>query len=157
QKDMDKGTKNYSIDHIFASTNPHVLVEQTKSASEGLETVLTKPTTWKGVSHIEQHIKEEFNTYPDLSNSADAMKDIKLEELSKLVQNMEADFMDLNSPEDEPIIVVDESEEEEEVYKTEDVHATSQIEIKDTPVLTPPSPRSIQLQELTNQVLILQS
>ncbi|GJV93511.1 hypothetical protein Tco_1541324 [Tanacetum coccineum] len=134
QQDMDKGTKNYSIYHIFAGTNQHVHVEQTKYASEGLETVLTKPTTWKGASHIEQHIKKEFNTYPDLSNSADATKDIKLEESSKLVQNVEAGFMDLDSPEDEPIIVVDESEEEEEADKTEDVHATSQTETKDTPL-----------------------
>ncbi|GJR19001.1 hypothetical protein Tco_0967528 [Tanacetum coccineum] len=115
-------------------TNPHVLVEQTKSASEGLETILTKPITWKGASHIEQHIKEEFNTYPNLSNSADATKDIKLEESSNLVQNVEAGFIDLDSPKDEPIIVVDESKEEEKADKTEDVHATFQTETEDTPL-----------------------
>ncbi|GJZ75159.1 hypothetical protein Tco_0639624 [Tanacetum coccineum] len=35
--------------------------------------------------HIEQQIEEEFNTYPDLFSSDDAKKDIKLEDLSKLV------------------------------------------------------------------------
>ncbi|GJW93270.1 retrovirus-related pol polyprotein from transposon TNT 1-94 [Tanacetum coccineum] len=57
----------------------------------------------------------------------------------------------LDSPkDDEPIIVQDEEEEE--------VHAEAHIETEDTSVLkTPSSPRSIQIQELTNQGLILQS
>ncbi|GJS42694.1 reverse transcriptase domain-containing protein [Tanacetum coccineum] len=56
---------------------------------------------------------DEFNTSPDLSNSDDSLKDIKLEDFSKLVQNVKVDFMDLDSPEDdEPIIIQDEDEEE---------------------------------------------
>ncbi|GJS75393.1 hypothetical protein Tco_0725274, partial [Tanacetum coccineum] len=42
QQVIDKGTKIFSFDHIITSTNPHVLVDKTKSASEGLETVYTK-------------------------------------------------------------------------------------------------------------------
>nr|GEZ37479.1 hypothetical protein [Tanacetum cinerariifolium] len=42
---MDEGTKNTSYDHISAGTDPHVLAEQTKSVSEGLETVFTQPIT----------------------------------------------------------------------------------------------------------------
>ncbi|GKB59365.1 hypothetical protein Tco_0915551 [Tanacetum coccineum] len=117
------------------------------SASEGLETVLTKPATRKGASHIEQQIEEEFNTSPDLSSSDDAKKEIKLEDLSNLVQNVKADFMDLDLPEDEPIIVVDESEEEEEANKTKYIHATFHTETEDTSVPTPPSPRKLELEK----------
>ncbi|GJS20728.1 hypothetical protein Tco_0449360 [Tanacetum coccineum] len=45
QQGKDEGTKNYSLDHIFAGTNPNVLVDKTKSVSDGLETVLTTPET----------------------------------------------------------------------------------------------------------------
>ncbi|GKD43725.1 hypothetical protein Tco_1268370 [Tanacetum coccineum] len=44
--------------------------EKTKSASEGLETFLTKHATGKGASYIEkeiEYVEEEFNTSPDLS------------------------------------------------------------------------------------------
>ncbi|GJT57289.1 retrovirus-related pol polyprotein from transposon TNT 1-94 [Tanacetum coccineum] len=114
---------------LNSSTNLCVLVEKTISASKGLETVLTQPTIGKGASDITKKIEEEFNTSPDLSSSKDTQKEIKLEDLSKLVQDMRIDFMDLDSPnDDEPIIVQDESDKE--------VHAKK---------------------ELTNQVLLLQS
>ncbi|GKC37121.1 hypothetical protein Tco_1049505 [Tanacetum coccineum] len=41
QQHMDKGTKNYSIDHIFTGTKPSVLVDQTKSTGDGLKTAYT--------------------------------------------------------------------------------------------------------------------
>ncbi|GKF71401.1 hypothetical protein Tco_0207515, partial [Tanacetum coccineum] len=41
--------------------------------------------------------------------------------------------------------------------KDEGIHSTSNVETEDTSASKPPSYRSIQLQELTNQVLILQS
>ncbi|GJZ57932.1 hypothetical protein Tco_0613426 [Tanacetum coccineum] len=62
----------------------------------------------------------------------------------------QVDFMDLDSLEDDPNIVVDESEEDDE-----EVHATSNVETEDTSAPKPLSLRSIQFQELTNQVLIL--
>ncbi|GJS91788.1 hypothetical protein Tco_0774424 [Tanacetum coccineum] len=109
QQGIVKGTKTISFDHIFVGTDPHVLVEKNKSASEGLETVLTKPATGKGAIYIEKEIEfveEEFNTSPDLSSLDDTKKEIKLKDLSKLVPNLEVDFIDLDSPEgDEPIII----------------------------------------------------
>ncbi|GJT67573.1 hypothetical protein Tco_1019053 [Tanacetum coccineum] len=39
---MDKGTKNYAPDHIFAGTNPSVLVDSTKFGRDGLTTNHTK-------------------------------------------------------------------------------------------------------------------
>ncbi|GJV04698.1 hypothetical protein Tco_1338267, partial [Tanacetum coccineum] len=74
------------------------------SQQQGLETALTKLATGKGASYIEKEnecTKEEFNTSPDLSSSNDKKKEIKLEDLSKLVLNMDVDFMDLDSPEDD--------------------------------------------------------
>ncbi|GJU88384.1 hypothetical protein Tco_1300807 [Tanacetum coccineum] len=94
-------------------------IEKTKSASEWLETVLTKPTTMKGVSTIKKEIKEEFNTSHDLSSSEDTQKEIKLEDLTKLVQDVQP----------------------KEPKETEDASASH-----------PPSPKTIQIQKLTNQL-----
>ncbi|GKE08299.1 hypothetical protein Tco_1411850 [Tanacetum coccineum] len=58
---------------------------------------------------------------------------------------------DLDSLEDDLVIVVDDSDEDEE----DEVHATENVKIEDTLVPTSSSPRSSQIQELTNQVLIL--
>ncbi|GJT54559.1 hypothetical protein Tco_0989613 [Tanacetum coccineum] len=123
QQGIVKRTKNFSLDHIFAGTDPYALVEKTKSASEGLETVLTQPATGKGASYVKKEITfvekdasfgaDEFLTSPDLSSSDDTKKEIKLQDLSKLVLNLDVDFIDLDSPEDDqPIIVEDEEEEE---------------------------------------------
>nr|GEU88544.1 retrovirus-related Pol polyprotein from transposon TNT 1-94 [Tanacetum cinerariifolium] len=122
QQGMDKGTNTISFDHISTGTNPHVLVEKTKSASKGLETVLTKPVIGKRANYIEKEIEyaeEEFNTSPDLSSSDDTKKEINLEDLSKLVLNMDVDFMNLDSPEDEQTIII-EDEEEENIHAEKD-------------------------------------
>ncbi|GJU05272.1 hypothetical protein Tco_1121702 [Tanacetum coccineum] len=60
---------------------------------------------------------------------------------------------DLESPKDNPVIVVGDSDEDED----DEVHATKNVETKDTLVPKSSSHRSSQIQELTNQVLILQS
>ncbi|GJX44409.1 hypothetical protein Tco_0261085 [Tanacetum coccineum] len=78
------------------------------------------------------HLSADTDLNIKEASSNEASQMIKLEDLSKLVHNVKADFMELDSPEDDPIIVVAE-------------------------IPKPPSPRFIQLQELTNQVLILQS
>nr|GEW61359.1 hypothetical protein [Tanacetum cinerariifolium] len=83
----DEGPNKLSLDHIIASTNPHVLIEKTKSMSKGLEIVLTQPTIGKGASDIAKKIEEEFNTSFDLSSFEDTQKEIKLKDLSKLVQD----------------------------------------------------------------------
>ncbi|GKA11450.1 hypothetical protein Tco_0690996 [Tanacetum coccineum] len=151
----DEGPNKLSLDNIFLGTNLHVLVEKMKSTSEGLETVLTPPTIGKGDNNIAKEIKEEFNTSPDLSNSNDALKGIKLEDLSKLVQDVGVEFMNLDSPKDnEPIIVQDDSDEE---VHAEKVQTEEPKETVDALAPHPSSRNSIQIQELTNQVLLLQS
>ncbi|GKC37609.1 hypothetical protein Tco_1049993 [Tanacetum coccineum] len=69
--------------------------------------------------------------------------------LADQTKSVSEGFKDLDSPEDDLVIVVDDSDEdkEDEVYTT----------TKDTSVLKSSSPRSSQIQELTNQVLIHQS
>ncbi|GJR68897.1 hypothetical protein Tco_0014962 [Tanacetum coccineum] len=122
QQGMDKGTQNYSLDNIFAETNPSVLIDKTKSAGDGLKTAHTETCTNLETSKAEKEVSlgdDEFNTSPNLSSSNDAKTKIKLEDLSKLVQNVYIDFMDLDSPkDDEPIIVQDDSDEE--VYAEKD-------------------------------------
>ncbi|GJS21459.1 retrovirus-related pol polyprotein from transposon TNT 1-94 [Tanacetum coccineum] len=142
QQGMDKGTKNTLYDHLFAGTDPHVLADQTKSVSEGLETVLTQPIIGKGSSSNARKFEEE-----ESSNI------IKLEDLAKLVSNVEPIFKYLDSPEDDPVIVVDDSDEDKE----DKVHTTPNAKTEDTSVPKSSSLRSFQIQELTNQVLILQS
>ncbi|GJT78257.1 hypothetical protein Tco_1044982 [Tanacetum coccineum] len=80
QQGMDEGTKNTSFHHISTGTDPRVLADQTKSVSEGLETVLTQPITGKGASSIARQVEEE-----------EASNTIKLEDLAKLVNEDEED------------------------------------------------------------------
>ncbi|GKE31715.1 hypothetical protein Tco_1451037, partial [Tanacetum coccineum] len=119
------------------STDPYVLADQTKSVSEGLETVLTQPLTGKGASSIARQVEEE-----------EASSTIKLEDLAKLVSNVQTSFKGLYSPEDDHVIVVDNSGQDEE----DEVHTTTNVETDDTSVPKSSSPRSSQIQELTNQL-----
>nr|GEY40941.1 hypothetical protein [Tanacetum cinerariifolium] len=108
--------------------------------SEGLENVLTQPIIGKGASSIARPVEEE-----------EASNTIKLEDLAKLVSNVEPSFKDIDSPEDDHVIIVDDSNEDEE----DEVHPTLNAANEDTPVPKSSSPKSSQIQKLTNQVLIL--
>nr|GFA34669.1 hypothetical protein [Tanacetum cinerariifolium] len=138
QQGMVEGTKNTSCDHIFVGTNPHVLVGQTKSISEGLETVLTQPITGKGANFIGRQVEEE-----------EASSTIKLEDLAKLVSNVEPSFKYLDSPKDDPVITLDDSDEDEKdlnellvkslkskfskILSTHDFSSSLPTEMKDLP------------------------
>ncbi|GKA98163.1 hypothetical protein Tco_0826057 [Tanacetum coccineum] len=76
-----------------------------------------------------------------------------LEDLAKLVSNVQPSFKYLDSLEDDPVIVVDDSNE----YKDDGVDTTTNAKMEDTSVSKSLSPMSSQIQELTIQVLILQS
>nr|GEX13557.1 hypothetical protein [Tanacetum cinerariifolium] len=58
----------------------------------------------------------------------EASRTIKLEDLAKLVSSVQPSFKDPDSPEDNPIIVVDDSDEDE----ANEVHATTNVETEDT-------------------------
>ncbi|GKE76526.1 hypothetical protein Tco_1542646, partial [Tanacetum coccineum] len=112
---------------LSSGINPHVLADQTKSVSEGLENVPTQPIIGKEASSIARQVKED-----------EASSTIKLEDLAKLVSNVEPRFKDLDSPEDDPVIVVVDSDEDEE----DEVHPTPNSETEDTSVPKSSSPSS---------------
>ncbi|GKA09427.1 hypothetical protein Tco_0688758 [Tanacetum coccineum] len=95
---------------------------------QGLETILTQPTTRKGASSIARQVEED-----------EASRTIKLEDLAKLVSSVQPSFKDLDSLEDDHIIVVDDSDKYKEAGK---VHATINVETKDTLVPKSSSPRT---------------
>nr|GEU89404.1 hypothetical protein [Tanacetum cinerariifolium] len=90
--------------------NPQFSNGQTKSISDGLEIVLTQPTTTeKGASFTTIHGDKE-----------EASSTIKLEDLAKLVSQIQPSFKDLDSPEDDHVVIVDESDEDKPNAKTKD-------------------------------------
>ncbi|GJS72330.1 hypothetical protein Tco_0705171 [Tanacetum coccineum] len=95
-----------------------------------------KKITLKKGSSIARQVEEE-----------EASSTIKLEDLAKLVSNVQPSFKDLDSPEDDPVIIVDNDKDKED-----EVHTTTNDETKDTSVPKSSSPRSSHIQELTNQV-----
>nr|GEX92705.1 hypothetical protein [Tanacetum cinerariifolium] len=94
--------------------------DQTKSISEGLETVLTQPTTKKGASSTAIHGDKEEASTAIHGDKEEASSTIKLEDLAKLVSQIQPSFKDLDLPEDDPIIIVGKSDEDEQNAKTED-------------------------------------
>ncbi|GJU36173.1 hypothetical protein Tco_1184527 [Tanacetum coccineum] len=116
QQGMNEGTKNTSYDYLFAGTDPHVLADQTKSVSEWLENVLTQPITRKGASSVARQIEVETSSI------------IKLEDLAKLMSHVQPSFKNLDSLEDDPVRMVDDSDEDED----DEVHATENLETEDT-------------------------
>nr|GEU82782.1 hypothetical protein [Tanacetum cinerariifolium] len=109
---------------LSSGTDSNVLADKTKSVSDELETVLTTPEIIN-VTQPSEEIK---------------FGEIKLEDLVILVPNVNADFKDMDSPEDDPIIMVDDSEEDEEEDKNDEIHSTINDETKDISSSTPPSP-----------------
>nr|GEY56070.1 hypothetical protein [Tanacetum cinerariifolium] len=95
----------------------------------------------KRASSITRHVEEE-----------EAFITITLEDLAKLVSNVQPSFKDVDLHEDDPVIIIEESDEEEN-----EIHATKNVKIEDTSVPKSPYPKCSLIQELTNQVLILQS
>nr|GEV99783.1 hypothetical protein [Tanacetum cinerariifolium] len=88
--------------------HPMSKIEATKSMPP------LKKATESQTSHSGKRKKsDKFNTFPDLSNSDDAPKEIKMEDLSKRVKDIGINLTDLDSSkDDQPFIVQDEDEEE---------------------------------------------
>ncbi|GJX30081.1 retrovirus-related pol polyprotein from transposon TNT 1-94 [Tanacetum coccineum] len=89
------------------------------------------------------------------SRAANISKKIKLEDLSEFLKDIRSVFFTPDSPQDDLIIVTDESEKEE--ADKDDTHATSHNVYEDTIVLPPPSSKLAQIQDLMAQVHLLQS
>ncbi|GJT43883.1 hypothetical protein Tco_0952598 [Tanacetum coccineum] len=97
--------------HPQLRTNPSVLVDQTKSAGDGLKT-----------AHTDSGTNKE-------SRADEISKKIKLVDLSNLLKDTRSAFFTPDSLQDEPIIVSDESEEEK--VEKDDTYATSHDSQKD--------------------------
>nr|GEU37036.1 hypothetical protein [Tanacetum cinerariifolium] len=123
--------------YLHNKTKPNMLVR-------GLETVLTQPTIEKGSSSTVIHSDKKESSTAIHGDKEEASSTIKLEDLEKLVSQIQPSFNDLDSLKDDHVIIVDESDEDEPNAKT-----------KDTLVLRCSSTGFSQNQELTNQVLIL--
>ncbi|GJZ02673.1 hypothetical protein Tco_0520634 [Tanacetum coccineum] len=105
----------------------------------------------------------EDGAHSQLSSGYDASADSTAEAGSELsapndsipsqqdiLKDKRSTFLTPDSPQDEPIIVLDESEEEE-FAKDKDTHASSHDVPEDTSIPHPPSPKSAQIQELMAQ------
>ncbi|GKA05449.1 hypothetical protein Tco_0684569 [Tanacetum coccineum] len=115
--------------------HPQLSSDKTKSARDGLKTAYTNSGT-----------NEE-------SRADDISKKIKLEDLSEFLKDTRSAFFTPDSPQDEPIIVTDESEEED--ADEEETHDTSQDMPEDTSIPPPLSPKSAKIQELMARVQLL--
>ncbi|GKE20572.1 hypothetical protein Tco_1432084 [Tanacetum coccineum] len=113
---------------------PNDSIPQQQGMNKGTKnTSLDRISAGKEASSIARKVKEE-----------EASRTIKLEDLAKLVSHVQPSFKDLDSPKDYPIIVVDDSDEDEEADKDE-VHTTTNAETEDASVLKSSSPRSSQI------------
>ncbi|GKA61765.1 hypothetical protein Tco_0761284 [Tanacetum coccineum] len=117
--------------------HPQLSSDKTKAAGDGLKT-----------AHTDSSANKE-------SKADDISLKVKLKDLSNILKDTRSAFFSPDSPSDEPIIVSDESEEEEEVAK--DKQATSHDVLEDTLVPPPTSLKSTQIQELIDEVAELKN
>nr|GEW41180.1 hypothetical protein [Tanacetum cinerariifolium] len=110
--------------------HPQLSSEKTKSVGDGLKT-----------THTTSSANEE-------SGADDISQKVKLEDLADILKDTRSAFFTLDSLTDEPIIVSDVSEEEENAKNDKDTEDT---------LVPPPSPKSSQLKELMDHVHLLQS
>nr|GEX80703.1 retrovirus-related Pol polyprotein from transposon TNT 1-94 [Tanacetum cinerariifolium] len=94
--------------------HPQLSSDKTKSAEDGLKT-----------AHTDLGENKE-------SRADDILLKVKLEDLSDILKDTRSSFFTLDSPPDKPIIILDESEDEEEVAKDKDTEATAHDISKDT-------------------------
>ncbi|GJZ59036.1 hypothetical protein Tco_0614852 [Tanacetum coccineum] len=74
-------------------------------------------TSFDHISAITDHMS--LLTQPNLFSKEETSSTIKLEDLAKLVSNVLPSFKDLDSPEDDPVIIVNDSDKDEKMEKDE--------------------------------------
>ncbi|GJS65010.1 hypothetical protein Tco_0679574 [Tanacetum coccineum] len=106
-------------------------------SSNGVRDLATSPGNvadrWVKTAHTDSGRNEE-------SRADDISKKLKLEDLSEFLKDTRSALFTLDSTQDDPIIVTDESEEDE--ADKEDTHNTSHDVPEDTSVPPPPFPKS---------------
>ncbi|GKC32506.1 hypothetical protein Tco_1039800 [Tanacetum coccineum] len=130
---------------------------KSSSAKEKIPSYSSPPTPVVGEMHKDAQqaaggptsleATDEEGAHPQLSSGTnkefradDISKKIKLEDLSEFLKDTRSAFFTPDSPQDDPIIVTDESEEEE--ADKEDTHDTSHDVPEDTLAPPPPSLKS---------------
>ncbi|GKG20981.1 hypothetical protein Tco_0380782, partial [Tanacetum coccineum] len=78
-----------------------------------------------------------------------------LEDLSQFMHDARSAFLSPDSLIDEPIIVLDRSYDEEDADANTSTHDASHTKTKDNLAAHPPSLKSVQIQELKDQVILL--
>ncbi|GJS27999.1 hypothetical protein Tco_0488619 [Tanacetum coccineum] len=86
--DMNEGTKNYSFDHIFAGSNPSVLVDKTKSARNGLKIAHTDLDKSEKEEAVKEDTHDTFHDMPEDTSVPPhpSLKSSQIQELMAQVQ-----------------------------------------------------------------------
>nr|GEW73616.1 hypothetical protein [Tanacetum cinerariifolium] len=132
---LSSGMSAFNLnDHIYSASfiiHSESALGNDASATSTTEADLinSAPSDFVPQQQVTSQIEEETSTT------------IKLEDLAKLVSHVQPSFKDLDLPKDDLIIFVNDSDE---------VHATENVKTEDTLVPKSSSPRSSQVQELTN-------
>nr|GEY62006.1 hypothetical protein [Tanacetum cinerariifolium] len=123
------------IIHFESASGNDALVASTAEADPGNSASGDFPITRKRASSVASQIEEEtFIT-------------IKLEDLANLMSHVQPSFKDLDSPEDDPLTVVNDSDEDE----NDEFHATKNVETEDTLVPKSLSPRVLKNQDFKHK------
>ncbi|GJZ78824.1 hypothetical protein Tco_0643661 [Tanacetum coccineum] len=118
------------------------------TSEEGSHPQLSSAEADPGISATSDFVPKKQGAN-ETSRADDISRKVKLEDLLDILKDTRSSFFTPDSLTDEPIIVLDESEEDEEVAKDKDT--------EDTLVLPPLSLKLTQIQELMAQVHLLQS
>ncbi|GJX70119.1 hypothetical protein Tco_0307290 [Tanacetum coccineum] len=154
----------FTFDKISFTTNSEVALlypshpnqEYFKDVSDFIYKFCLKKAFTRAPTQYKEYLSEFCDSGAnEKSRANDISLKVKLEDLSKILKDTRSAFFTLDSLLDEPIIVSDESEEEEEVAKDKDTEATSHDVPIDTSVPPLTSPKSAQIQELMAQVHLL--
>ncbi|GJV40254.1 hypothetical protein Tco_1418694 [Tanacetum coccineum] len=104
-------------------------VASEEGASPQLSSVVSASLS-KPIYSASTILHSEFASRHDASADSTVEKEIKLGDLSKLVPNLDVDFMDLDSPENEHPIIVEDKEEEEVHAEKDDTERSQNSKLK---------------------------
>nr|GEW01471.1 hypothetical protein [Tanacetum cinerariifolium] len=124
----------FFIIHCKSASGCHASADSTAKADPGLsapnDSIPQQQGMVEGTKNTScDHIFVGANSITRQVEEEEASSTIKLEDLAKLVSNVETSFKYLDSPKDDPVITLDDSDEDEK-----DVHTTLNIKTKETSI-----------------------
>ncbi|GKA28199.1 hypothetical protein Tco_0714367 [Tanacetum coccineum] len=111
------GTGEEGANPKLTRTNPSVLVDKPQSGRDGLYTNQPKPETEKGSTDDLFRMDSDKDNQSSVGDDDD--DEIKLEDLTELIIDKGAEAMDLDSPEDDPPLLILVSEVEASLLKAQ--------------------------------------